>query len=796
MADSPSETPSEPDHQAKFIAQSQETIQANSFMMLRHLDLGEVDDAFRKASKLVEPLITSDLSPRNYYVLYHLVSTALIELSVAITDPSRIDNRQVAEQYEVVQYHKMALPRLYLMITVAPELATRKIVRILEVIEDVTEMLKQAQDPVHALFIRHFLLSVFKQHLPDTTPQDRDRSLRFLLTNFAQMNRMWVRIPETIRGGTASSERADLSVLVGTNIQRITSLHGLTAETYSQIILPFIAKHVELCEDELAQEFILQSIVHAFPEDFHFVTVERLFAVFGRVEQGVKILYIVNQLLDRFLNYVGGLIDPDQGRQMFLTIAKNIEELFNQEGHLALVDKFETLEKLVRFALRINREDLKNVKNLMRFTQYHIDLAIGAEVLTQPVPSAKLRTLIECPLSTFTQGQQVFGLDDLPGLLARLLPDDRRALAVVIANLFINGGTRIGSREELQYVLSLTVSLVREGPIRSCFYALFHLVDGGSVIGTMGLLQELANAMEETADTAADKAVLPIGFIALKLIPQSEPDELRKLVQFIVVYGKNAAARNPSTAVFLFAEAARVLERVEGSEDAAAELAETAVQLWIDLTNIPAKERLFNYVIQFVLASRSADLALNAHICNFASTFADPATAIRALANCAPLFWRQDERARAPSTVQACLAKATKAAATATELKVMLEGLYVVLGWTAYCLASQIALQNRWVHALLDLITAKHQELKDKGTSLDSVVTPQAKTFYVNTARFIQDRQLVGPEGDDADEGDEGDEGEDDEEVEATPAQPPAQDEAEEPGGENEEDEAEEEEAQ
>jgi vacuolar protein sorting-associated protein 35 len=212
--------------QEKFIATSQESIQANSFMVHRHLDQGEIDDAFRKASKLLLPLTTFKLSPRNYYVLYHLISTTLIELSVSIADPNRVSDRQVAEQYEVVQYHKLALVRLYLMITIAPELAARNIAKIIEVLEDVIEMIKQAQDPVHSLFLRHFLLSVFKQHLPDTTSQDRDRSLRFLLTNFAQMNRMWVRNSDTLRDGSAPSERADLSVLVGTNIQRITSLRN------------------------------------------------------------------------------------------------------------------------------------------------------------------------------------------------------------------------------------------------------------------------------------------------------------------------------------------------------------------------------------------------------------------------------------------------------------------------------------------------------------------------------------------------------------------------------------------
>jgi hypothetical protein len=58
----------------------------------------------------------------------------------------------------MVQYKRGALQRLYLMVTLGPELATRRVARIKDVIEDLSEMLKQAQDPIHALFLRHFLL--------------------------------------------------------------------------------------------------------------------------------------------------------------------------------------------------------------------------------------------------------------------------------------------------------------------------------------------------------------------------------------------------------------------------------------------------------------------------------------------------------------------------------------------------------------------------------------------------------------------------------------------------------------
>jgi hypothetical protein len=66
------------------------------------------------------------------------------------------------------------------MVTLGPELATRRIARMKVVIEDLSEMLKQAQDPIHALFLRHFLLSVFRQHLPESSHHEMDRSLKFL----------------------------------------------------------------------------------------------------------------------------------------------------------------------------------------------------------------------------------------------------------------------------------------------------------------------------------------------------------------------------------------------------------------------------------------------------------------------------------------------------------------------------------------------------------------------------------------------------------------------------------------
>jgi hypothetical protein len=73
------------------------------------------------------------------------------------------------------------------------------------------------------------------------------------------------------------------------------------------------------------------------------------------------------------------------------------------------------------------------------------------------------------------------------------------------------------------------------------------LIRDGDVVATTGVMQELANAMEDIGDAGADKAVLPIGFIVMKMMVKAEQDEVPKLVRFIGKYGQNTARRSPAT---------------------------------------------------------------------------------------------------------------------------------------------------------------------------------------------------------------------------------------------------------
>ena len=74
-------------------------------------------------------------------------------------------------------------------------------------------------------------------------------SISFVLLNFAEMNKLWVRIQH--QGHTRDREkrereRHELRILVGTNLVRLSQLEGVNVETYKKVSETIGVVHVLL----------------------------------------------------------------------------------------------------------------------------------------------------------------------------------------------------------------------------------------------------------------------------------------------------------------------------------------------------------------------------------------------------------------------------------------------------------------------------------------------------------------------------------------------------------------------
>lgn len=82
---------------------------------------------------------------------------------------------------------------------------------------------------------------------------DINDSIDFVLLNFAEMNKLWVRMQHQGHSRDREKrekERQELRILVGTNLVRLSQLEGVNVEKYKQVCLCVFA---DLCSGDWSQ---------------------------------------------------------------------------------------------------------------------------------------------------------------------------------------------------------------------------------------------------------------------------------------------------------------------------------------------------------------------------------------------------------------------------------------------------------------------------------------------------------------------------------------------------------------
>ncbi|KAJ2500726.1 retromer complex subunit Vps35 [Coemansia sp. RSA 1972] len=313
------------DEQAKLLDDSLQAVKVQAFQMKRCVDNERLLDGLKHCSTMLNELRTSSLTPKNYYELYLATFDALQYLIGALRAAHVTGRHHLADLYELVQYAGNIVPRLYLMITIGsaymslagPPSAdgahgsdSDEAIPVREVMMDMLEMTRGVQHPTRGLFLRYYLSQMTKDYLPldgvDGPEGNLDDSTHFILTNFVEMNKLWVRLQHqglSRDKERREAERRDLRTLVGSNLLRLASLTGVPRATYESDILPRLLSQVVSCRDTLAQEYLMEALVQAFSDEWHLATVGQLMEAISGLGPKVSIKTIVIPLVDRISAY-------------------------------------------------------------------------------------------------------------------------------------------------------------------------------------------------------------------------------------------------------------------------------------------------------------------------------------------------------------------------------------------------------------------------------------------------------------------------------------------------------------
>eukprot|EP01116_Phalansterium_solitarium_P025591 TRINITY_DN9862_c0_g2_i1.p1 TRINITY_DN9862_c0_g2~~TRINITY_DN9862_c0_g2_i1.p1 ORF type:complete len:802 (-),score=347.22 TRINITY_DN9862_c0_g2_i1:1227-3578(-) len=466
MAAAPKDVQGSEEEQLKFLDEAKSNVRTQAFQMKRCLDNSNLMEALKHASNMICELRTSMLSPKNYYALYIEAFDQLRHLESYLLEEKH--GKRMAELYELVQYAGNILPRLYLLITVGSVYIKLKEAPAKDVLRDLVEMCRGVQHPTRGLFLRTYLSEITKDKLPDSDTDDprngtvRD-SVEFILQNFTEMNKLWVRMQYQVLRDKEKreQERQELRLLVGKNIARLSSLDGVSVDSYAENVLPRLVEQIVNCKDVIAQQYLMEIIIQAFPDEFHLKTLEKLLSACAALQPTVNIKTILGGLIDRLANFFRSQgSDADQTVHVFNIFNANIQTVVQSHENMPIEDVLSLQSSLLTLTIIRYPEELGYVDSILKFACEF--LANKKEDARKKSSVKQIMRLLNTPLESYRSILTVLKLQHYHELTTFLSFQERSRVAVDIAKAAITFTGEISAAEQINTLLEFIGPLVKD----------------------------------------------------------------------------------------------------------------------------------------------------------------------------------------------------------------------------------------------------------------------------------------------------------------------------------------------
>eukprot|EP00128_Syssomonas_multiformis_P008875 Colp12_sorted_trinity150504_noHs@14655 len=460
------------EEQEKLLNEAIMVVRTQSRLMKQCLDKAALMDAIHHATNMVCELRTSMLSPKSYYELYMSISDELRYLEMYLYDEFE-KGKAAGDLYEIIQYVGNIIPRLYLLCTVGVVYIKAKEASRKEILKDLVEMCRGVQHPLRGLFLRNYLLQITKNELPGiTTANDDDGSVRdsidFILLNFAEMNKLWVRMQHQGHSRDKEKrerERLDLRILVGTNLVRLSQLEGIDIKTYGEVVLPGILEQVVNCKDAIAQEYLMECIIQVFPDDFHLNTLNKFLDACAQLHPAVNVKNIIIALIDRLANYAaredGGIPADIPLYQIF---SEQVAAVIQSRPDMPPQDIIALQVSLGNLALKCYQSHYEYVDKIFAYTSSILAARFDkpkSDMEGTPVLKEVVK-LLKTPVDNYPTVQQLLKLQNYSGVLKLCGYETRKQLALYIANSALDHGNDISDAEEVASLLDLLAPIIAD----------------------------------------------------------------------------------------------------------------------------------------------------------------------------------------------------------------------------------------------------------------------------------------------------------------------------------------------
>lgn len=416
--------------QERYLFEAQAHLKDQSYMITKCIEESDLRRLLKETSLMLCELKTSLLSPKNYYSIWTEVFKEVGAVETHFNEEIR-RGRKPKEIYEAVQQASNLIPRLYLMIIAGSCYIDSGEGTAKEIFSDLLNMIKGVQNPLRGLFARYFLLKMLKDKLPDKEQEDGSsyrNSIEFILQNLEEMNRLWIRLSLGCHASEKTQkekERNELKVLVGENIIRLSSLDSITIELYKEEILPKLISIIKEAKDGLSQQYLMECIIHAFPDDFNIDCIEEILNTCSVLQESVNINSLFIQLMKKLAKFLN---DTSRDSKLKMAPEALFEILSDKIGKLVVINSnlpkaslIELQVAFLEFTIKSNPGKIEYINKILRDT---LKVVQKDDTELASIAKRKLVNLLTLPLEIL--GLRIFELPEFP-ILMRYLDESVKA---------------------------------------------------------------------------------------------------------------------------------------------------------------------------------------------------------------------------------------------------------------------------------------------------------------------------------------------------------------------------------
>ena len=435
-------------------------IKEQAFHINSAIEKNNLRQCLKEAYTMLCELRTNELSPKNYYGLYMSVVDVMLTLkNYMIEEINR--GRRLIDLYDDVQQAQNVIPRLYLMIT-AGSIYMEKVPRSTRIIiYDMLGLVKAVQNPIKGLFLRNYLLKMVKDKLPDKDNiylregASFEDSIKFIIENMEEMNRLWIRLSIGVKGPEKvkrEKERDELKILIGESMTKLSSLENLNLDIYEQNVLPRLLNIIINSKDKLSQEYLMECIIHAFPDSYNVKCIENLLEAISNLEQGVDIGSIFVSLMEKLGNYFSRFDNLENNenendrqifeiaRNIYPALLKNFKGYMNQNLNNKDLNKLD-LDKLLNLIYSFIRFSLQCAPKEQKFASMNNILALTLELVTRcqnKLSEDNINKIGVLLIEPLTNGMNIFRMNDYIPLMNFLNIKSRKNLGLKLIETLVD----------------------------------------------------------------------------------------------------------------------------------------------------------------------------------------------------------------------------------------------------------------------------------------------------------------------------------------------------------------------